>query len=163
MEHWIHQNIDVLKMICDRMQVETYCSDDLHQDAVIRLLNKAESTEFESKNQFLTYFTTIVRNLVRDHFRSKKQRYEVREMEKPVEISVESNPTSDIDTVEIMKVAKHLLKPHQLNVIIWRTYGFTFDEISKMDGRTPNAIRSEMFRSQRVIREFLETRAHKYL
>ena len=125
-------------------------AEDVLQDAFIRLWAKAEQIETERDAASLA--TVIIRNMAVDHYRQQKRKPQTTD----VEMLDLQEETADIDERRqlVDEIMQRVLTPLQLRIVELREYeGLGYDEVASILGMQQPAVRMQLSRARRAIRE----------
>jgi RNA polymerase sigma-70 factor (ECF subfamily) len=125
-------------------------AEDVLQDAFIRLWAKAEQIETEKDAASLA--TVIIRNMAVDHYRQQKRKPQTTD----VEMLDLQEETADIDERRqlVDEIMQRVLTPLQLRIVELREYeGLGYDEVASILGMQQPAVRMQLSRARRAIRE----------
>jgi RNA polymerase sigma-70 factor (ECF subfamily) len=125
-------------------------AEDVLQDAFIRLWAKAEQIETEKDAASLA--TVVIRNMAVDHYRQQKRKPQTTD----VEMLDLQEETADIDERRqlVDEIMQRVLTPLQLRIVELREYeGFGYDEVASILGMQQPAVRMQLSRARRAIRE----------
>ncbi|HAJ96821.1 MAG TPA: sigma-70 family RNA polymerase sigma factor [Ruminococcus sp.] len=125
-------------------------AEDVLQDAFIRLWAKAEQIETEKDAASLA--TVVIRNMAVDHYRQQKRKPQTTD----VEMLDLQEETADIDERRqlVDEIMQRVLTPLQLRIVELREYeGLGYDEVASILGMQQPAVRMQLSRARRAIRE----------
>lgn len=125
-------------------------AEDVLQDAFIRLWAKAEQIETEKDAASLA--TVVIRNMAVDHYRQQKRKLQTTD----VEMLDLQEETADIDERRqlVDEIMQRVLTPLQLRIVELREYeGLGYDEVASILGMQQPAVRMQLSRARRAIRE----------
>ena len=125
-------------------------AEDVIQDAFIRLWAKAEQIETERDAASLA--TVVIRNMAVDHYRQQKRKPQTTD----VEMLDLQEETADIDERRqlVDEIMQRVLTPLQLRIVELREYeGLGYDEVASILGMQQPAVRMQLSRARRAIRE----------
>lgn len=125
-------------------------AEDVLQDAFIRLWAKAEQIETERDAASLA--TVVIRNMAVDHYRQQKRKPQTTD----VEMLDLQEETADIDERRqlVDEIMQRVLTPLQLRIVELREYeGLGYDEVASILGMQQPAVRMQLSRARRAIRE----------
>ena len=125
-------------------------AEDVLQDAFIRLWEKAEQIETEKDAASLA--TVVIRNMAVDHYRQQKRKPQTTD----VEMLDLQEETADIDERRqlVDEIMQRVLTPLQLRIVELREYeGLGYDEVASILGMQQPAVRMQLSRARRAIRE----------
>lgn len=125
-------------------------AEDVLQDAFIRLWAKAEQIETEKDAASLA--TVVIRNMAVDHYRQQKRKPQTTD----VEMMDLQEETADIDERQqlVDEIMRRVLTPLQLRIVELREYeGLGYDEVASILGMQQPAVRMQLSRARRAIRE----------
>ena len=125
-------------------------AEDVLQDAFIRLWAKAEQIETEKDAASLA--TVVIRNMAVDHYRQQKRKPQTTD----VEMLDLQEETADIDERRqlVDEIMRRVLTPLQLRIVELREYeGLGYDEVASILGMQQPAVRMQLSRARRAIRE----------
>lgn len=125
-------------------------AEDVLQDAFIRLWAKAEQIETEKDAASLA--TVVIRNMAVDHYRQQKRKPQTTD----VEMMDLQEETADIDERQqlVDEIMQRVLTPLQLRIVELREYeGLGYDEVASILGMQQPAVRMQLSRARRTIRE----------
>ncbi len=125
-------------------------AEDILQDAFIRLWAKAEQIETEKDAASLA--TVVIRNMAVDHYRQQKRKPQTTD----VEMLDLQEETADIDERRqlVDEIMQRVLTPLQLRIVELREYeGLGYDEVASILGMQQPAVRMQLSRARRAIRE----------
>ncbi len=125
-------------------------AEDVLQDAFIRLWAKAEQIETEKDAASLA--TVVIRNMAVDHYRQQKRKPQTTD----VEMMDLQEETADIDERQqlVDEIMQRVLTPLQLRIVELREYeGLGYDEVASILGMQQPAVRMQLSRARRAIRE----------
>ena len=125
-------------------------AEDVLQDAFIRLWAKAEQIETERDAASLA--TVVIRNMAVDHYRQQKRKPQTTD----VEMLDLQEETADIDERRqlVDEIMQRVLTPLQLRIVELREYeGLEYDEVASILGMQQPAVRMQLSRARRAIRE----------
>lgn len=125
-------------------------AEDVLQDAFIRLWAKAEQIETEKDAASLA--TVVIRNMAVDHYRQQKRKPQTTD----VEMMDLQEETADIDERRqlVDEIMQRVLTPLQLRIVELREYeGLGYDEVASILGMQQPAVRMQLSRARRAIRE----------
>ena len=125
-------------------------AEDVLQDAFIRLWAKAEQIETEKDAASLA--TVVIRNMAVDHYRQQKRKPQTTD----VEMLDLQEETADIDERRqlVDEIMQRVLTPLQLRIVELREYeGLEYDEVASILGMQQPAVRMQLSRARRAIRE----------
>lgn len=125
-------------------------AEDVLQDAFIRLWAKAEQIETEKDAASLA--TVVIRNMAVDHYRQQKRKPQTTD----VEMMDLQEETADIDERRqlVDEIMRRVLTPLQLRIVELREYeGLGYDEVASILGMQQPAVRMQLSRARRAIRE----------
>ena len=125
-------------------------AEDILQDAFIRLWAKAEQIETEKDAASLA--TVVIRNMAVDHYRQQKRKPQTTD----VEMLDLQEETADIDERRqlVDEIMQRVLTPLQLRIVELREYeGLGYDEVTSILGMQQPAVRMQLSRARRAIRE----------
>lgn len=125
-------------------------AEDILQDAFIRLWVKAEQIETEKDAASLA--TVVIRNMAVDHYRQQKRKPQTTD----VEMLDLQEETADIDERRqlVDEIMQRVLTPLQLRIVELREYeGLGYDEVASILGMQQPAVRMQLSRARRAIRE----------
>ena len=125
-------------------------AEDILQDAFIRLWAKAEQIETEKDAASLA--TVVIRNMAVDHYRQQKRKPQTTD----VEMMDLQEETADIDERQqlVDEIMRRVLTPLQLRIVELREYeGLGYDEVASILGMQQPAVRMQLSRARRAIRE----------
>lgn len=125
-------------------------AEDVLQDAFIRLWAKAEQIETEKDAASLA--TVVIRNMAVDHYRKQKRKPQTTD----VEMMDLQEETADIDERRqlVDEIMQRVLTPLQLRIVELREYeGLGYDEVASILGMQQPAVRMQLSRARRAIRE----------
>lgn len=138
----------------DRVEAE-----DLTQNVFLKIFNSIENFRVQDKSP-LAYFFTVARNTVIDYWRKKKNIAESDNTKRIVNMpDSQKDPKKLLEEREkeetVLEAIKHLTEDQQEVIVLKFIQGFSNKEISKILGKTEDAIRQIQCRSLRVLREHL--------
>ena len=125
-------------------------AEDVLQDAFIRLWAKAEQIETERDAASLA--TVVIRNMAVDHYRQQKRKPQTTD----VEMLDLQEETADMDERRqlVDEIMQRVLTPLQLRIVELREYeGLGYDEVASILGMQQPAVRMQLSRARRAIRE----------
>ena len=125
-------------------------AEDVLQDAFIRLWANAEQIETERDAASLA--TVVIRNMAVDHYRQQKRKPQTTD----VEMLDLQEETADIDERRqlVDEIMQRVLTPLQLRIVELREYeGLGYDEVASILGMQQPAVRMQLSRARRAIRE----------
>lgn len=125
-------------------------AEDVLQDAFIRLWAKAEQIETEKDAASLA--TVVIRNMAVDHYRQQKRKPQTTD----VEMLDLQEETADLDERRqlVDEIMQRVLTPLQLRIVELREYeGLGYDEVASILGMQQPAVRMQLSRARRAIRE----------
>lgn len=125
-------------------------AEDVLQDAFIRLWAKAEQIETEKDAASLA--TVVIRNMAVDHYRQQKRKPQTTD----VEMLDLQEETADMDERRqlVDEIMRRVLTPLQLRIVELREYeGLGYDEVASILGMQQPAVRMQLSRARRAIRE----------
>lgn len=125
-------------------------AEDVLQDAFIRLWAKAEQIETERDAASLA--TVVIRNMAVDHYRQQKRKPQTTD----VEMLDLQEETADLDERRqlVDEIMQRVLTPLQLRIVELREYeGLGYDEVASILGMQQPAVRMQLSRARRAIRE----------
>ena len=125
-------------------------AEDVLQDAFIRLWAKAEQIETEKDAALLA--TVVIRNMAVDHYRQQKRKPQTTD----VEMLDLQEETADMDERRqlVDEIMQRVLTPLQLRIVELREYeGLGYDEVASILGMQQPAVRMQLSRARRTIRE----------
>ena len=125
-------------------------AEDILQDAFIRLWAKAEQIETEKDAASLA--TVVIRNMAVDHYRQQKRKPQTTD----VEMLDLQEETADMDERRqlVDEIMRRVLTPLQLRIVELREYeGLGYDEVASILGMQQPAVRMQLSRARRAIRE----------
>ena len=125
-------------------------AEDVLQDAFIRLWAKAEQIETERDAASLA--TVVIRNMAVEHYRQQKRKPQTTD----VEMLDLQEETADIDERRqlVDEIMQRVLTPLQLRIVELREYeGLGYDEVASILGMQQPAVRMQLSRARRAIRE----------
>ena len=125
-------------------------AEDVLQYAFIRLWAKAEQIETEKDAASLA--TVVIRNMAVDHYRQQKRKPQTTD----VEMLDLQEETADIDERRqlVDEIMQRVLTPLQLRIVELREYeGLGYDEVASILGMQQPAVRMQLSRARRAIRE----------
>ena len=125
-------------------------AEDVLQDAFIRLWAKAEQIETEKDAASLA--TVVIRNMAVDYYRQQKRKPQTTD----VEMLDLQEETVDIDERRqlVDEIMQRVLTPLQLRIVELREYeGLGYDEVASILGMQQPAVRMQLSRARRAIRE----------
>lgn len=125
-------------------------AEDVLQDAFIRLWAKAEQIETEKDAASLA--TVVIRNMAVDHYRQQKRKPQTTD----VEMMDLQEETADMDERRqlVDEIMQRVLTPLQLRIVELREYeGLGYDEVASILGMQQPAVRMQLSRARRAIRE----------
>jgi RNA polymerase sigma-70 factor (ECF subfamily) len=125
-------------------------AEDVLQDAFIRLWAKAEQIETEKDAASLA--TVVIRNMAVDHYRQQKRKPQTTD----VEMLDLQEETADMDERRqlVDEIMQRVLTPLQLRIVELREYeGLGYDEVASILGMQQPAVRMQLSRARRAIRE----------
>ena len=131
-------------------------ADDALQDAFLRLWSRADRIDDEQYSSALA--TTTVRNLSIDMLRARHLQTEILNEELAVENPPTDNTREEMLT-EVEKIIDTELSETQQRIIHLREYeGKEYEEIARELGLQPTAVRMQLSRARRRIREIYKER-----
>lgn len=138
----------------DRVEAE-----DLTQNVFLKIFNSIENFRVQDKSP-LAYFFTVARNTVIDYWRKKKNIAESDNTKRIVNMpDSQKDPKKLLEEREkeetVLEAIKHLTEDQQEVIVLKFIQGFSNKEISKILGKTEDAIRQIQCRALRVLREHL--------
>lgn len=125
-------------------------AEDILQDAFIRLWAKAEQIETEKDAASLA--TVVIRNMAVDHYRQQKRKPQTTD----VEMLDLQEETADMEERRqlVDEIMQRVLTPLQLRIVELREYeGLGYDEVASILGMQQPAVRMQLSRARRAIRE----------
>lgn len=125
-------------------------AEDVLQDAFIRLWAKAEQIETEKDAASLA--TVVIRNMAVDHYRQQKRKPQTTD----VEMLDLQEETADMEERRqlVDEIMQRVLTPLQLRIVELREYeGLGYDEVASILGMQQPAVRMQLSRARRAIRE----------
>ena len=128
-------------------------AEDVLQDAFVRLWPKAE--EIETENDAAALTSTTIRNLAIDHHRKSQRMTAVAiEGNEPTEEQESRAIAARQELTVVEQLMGRILTKRQQKVIQQREYeGRSFEEIGQVMDMQPTAVRVELSRARKAIRE----------
>ncbi|OGY23722.1 MAG: hypothetical protein A2126_01395 [Candidatus Woykebacteria bacterium GWB1_45_5] len=133
-------------------------AEDLTQNVFLKVIENIRS--FREKGSFSSWLFAIARNLIIDHYRSKRKH-----------ISIESVPESELITVDntqeleyrelfasFVEALNGLSKDARELIISHSMEGYSFDEIAKTTGKSVVALRSTKHRALKKLSKIMSSR-----
>lgn len=131
-------------------------TEDLTSEVFLKAFNNIAHFDIQKQTSFSSRLYTIAKNLVIDHFRTRHEQYEYERLEQQ---SIQEDLLQNIQDKEILNNVMTFLNTlgeskKQLFILkIWNE--LSYEEISQILGKTPNACKVEFHRVlQNVIKKF---------
>ncbi len=132
-------------------------ADDVTQEIFLKLICSLHS--FKGKSSFATWFNTIKRHTVADHYR-KKYRHEAHMAKLPLPSEAIVYPTTVVEDNQLVEIILGELPEHYREVLMLRFFkDLSFAEIAKRLGVSYEPARSRCRRAIKMARKIAEERS----
>lgn len=148
---------DSLKAFILRRVSDEDLTNDLLQDVFLRIHSSIGSLKNSSRVQSWVY--QIARNVIIDHYRSKKQKEELNESHHPTEKIDEEDAVGRL-TPALRSMINALPEPYREALILTEIEGISQKELSVRWGISFSGAKSRVQRGRAMLREMLERCCH---
>lgn len=126
-------------------------AEDIVQTAFERLVRHANEIHFDNPSAVSAWLHTVVRNLVRDHYRRQKPTDSVESDDARLAEPEHRSPERAVISRHALLDALHKLTPPQQEALVWLAQGYSNGEIAASIGTTESAVESRAFAGRRKL------------
>jgi len=149
---------DRIFRLARRLLVNEEDAQDIVQDTYLKLWSA--KTRLDEVSNMEAMAMTVTRNLCLDRLKSHNHKYTVYENSFPDSTSTTTTADNQIHLKDLQKNLSHLISqlPEQQRTVMHLrdVEGMEFDQISYISGQSINAIRANLSRARKKVRETLE-------
>ncbi len=132
-------------------------ADDLTQETFIRAYQYL--WRYDRRRKFFTWLYTLALNLIRNHLKKDKDNRIAEVLSKHLSDDKEPSPESKLMETQEINFCLLLLDDESRALVIMKFYqGLSFEEISVIAGKSPGAVKMNIYRSLEKIKELLNKR-----
>ncbi len=135
--------------------------DEIRQICLVKILKKSTKSEFSfTENEIKSYLITIGKNTAITYLKQlqtrKKQEKKYAESLKREPIDYQKSLFVEISSAKLQKAIKKLPIEQQRTIILFHFDGYSYEEISAMQGISKSAVGQSLSKGRRNLKKMLE-------